>query len=53
MQIDAHTLLDKAFAAAEQSLSIPKLLDPEDLKAPVDERIVMTYVSYFRKVCFI
>eukprot|EP00029_Vermamoeba_vermiformis_P000875 TRINITY_DN11053_c0_g1_i1.p1 TRINITY_DN11053_c0_g1~~TRINITY_DN11053_c0_g1_i1.p1 ORF type:complete len:546 (-),score=180.34 TRINITY_DN11053_c0_g1_i1:115-1731(-) len=49
-KIDAHSLLEKAFAAADSSLHIPKLLDPEDLKAPVDERIVMTYVSYFRKL---
>jgi filamin len=38
----------KAMDVAEEHLTVPKILDPEDLANPlIDDRSVMTYISYF------
>jgi len=41
--------LNQAFNLADERLSIPKLMDAEDLVQYADEKSVMTYVSFFWK----
>lgn len=42
--------LEQAFSVAEKKLSIPRLIDPEDIATVLypDEKCIMTYVSQFR-----
>jgi hypothetical protein len=38
----------KAIVDADKILGIPRLIDPEDLVRGIDEKSMMTYLSYFR-----
>jgi hypothetical protein len=45
---DAMTNCAMGFDKAEQNMSIPKILDPEDMALNGDELANMTYISYYR-----
>eukprot|EP00300_Choanocystis_sp_HF-7_P021774 c20870_g1_i1.p1 GENE.c20870_g1_i1~~c20870_g1_i1.p1 ORF type:complete len:524 (-),score=131.46 c20870_g1_i1:656-2203(-) len=48
---DPKACMERAFAVAEESLGIPRLLDPEDLDVPKpDEKSLMTYLAEYWKV---
>ncbi|XP_033734091.1 spectrin beta chain, erythrocytic-like isoform X2 [Pecten maximus] len=49
-QQNARVNLEQAFSTAENSLGIPRLLDPEDVDVEKpDEKSIMTYVAQFLK----
>jgi hypothetical protein len=49
-QGSALDTLKRAIALAEKELNIPVLIDPEDFINGSDERMLATYVSYFRNL---